>query len=164
LLSYSDRPSAVDGVGYFCDGWGMKSAPSSSVPATRAPPWDAVDFMIDFNTREKRFGLLTETLAWAASVAFFRRAETETHYLAEPTEADRRYHRTLLAALVAEGERLLSRIQQSGGLPENLDGVKTADVDAMVEELRNTQSQWYGNMTDGRRAEILKQVFHVSPA
>lgn len=114
--------------------------------------------MIDFNTREKRFGVLTETLSWAASVAFFRRAETETHYLAEPTTLDQRYHKTLLAALIAEGERLLSRIQQAGGLPDNLDGIKAADVDAMVEELRNTHSQWYGGMTAERRAEILQEV------
>jgi len=122
------------------------------------------DFLIDFNTREKRFGLLTETVSWTASVAFFRRAETETHYLAEPTQSDQRYHQTLLAALMAEGERLLSRIQQAGGLPDNLDGIKAADVDAMVEELRNTHTQWYGAMTAERRAEILKKVFHVLAA
>lgn len=56
---------------------------------------------------------------------------------------------------------MLSRIQHAGGLPENLDGMKAADVDAMVEELRNTHSQWYGEMTAERRAEILKRVFDV---
>lgn len=127
------------------------------------PCWDAVDFLIDFNTREKRFGLLTETLSWAASVAFFRRAETETHSLGEPTEPDQRYHKSLLAALIAQGERLLTRIQRAGGLPENLDGMKAADVDAMVEELHNTHSQWYGSMTAQQRAEILKKVFQVPP-
>jgi len=60
---------------------------------------------------------------------------------------------------IAEGERLLSRLHQAGGLPDNLDGIKAADVDAMVEELRNTHSQWYGAMTAERRAEILEKVF-----
>ena len=144
----------------------MKNAPATLEPASApsVPRWEAVDFMIDFNTREKRFGLLTETLSWAASVAFFRRAETETHYLAKPTKSDQRYHKTLLAALIAGGERLLSRIHRAGSLPDNLDGIKAADVDAMVEELRNTHSQWYGSMTGERRAEILKNVLHVPPA
>lgn len=33
----------------------------------------------------------------------------------------------------------------------------------MVEELRNTQVQWYGDMTPERRAQILKEVFDVPP-
>jgi hypothetical protein len=123
-----------------------------------------MDFLVDFPSRAKRLGLLTETLAWIAAVAFFRHTETESHYLAEPTDLDQRYHKSLLAALVAEGERLLTRIFRSGGLPANLDGVKTEDIDAMVEELRNTQAQWYGDMTSERRAQILKEVFDVPPA
>jgi hypothetical protein len=144
----------------------MKTAPVTleSAASDSRSRWDAVDFLITFNTRDKRLGLLTETLAWTGAVAFFRHAETETHYLATPTESDQRYHKTLLAALIAEGERLLSRIQRVGGLPENLDGVKAGDVDAMVEELRNTHAQWYGGMTTERRAQILEEVFRVAPA
>ena len=141
----------------------MKSA-SSAIESNVPPQWHAVDFLVDFSTREKRLGLLTETVAWVAAVSFFRETETETHYLGDPTESDQRYHKSVLAALIAEGERLLTRISRSGGLPENLDGVKTGDIDAMVEELRNTQAQWYGDMTPGRRAEILKGLFHVPPA
>jgi len=120
--------------------------------------------MVEFNTRERRLGLLTETLAWVASVAFFRRTEAETHYLSAPTDTDRRYHKSLLAALIAQGERLLTRIHTGGGLPDNLDGIKTLDVDALVEELRNTHAQWHGGMTEERRAQILNEVFHVPPA
>ena len=133
--------------------------------STIAPPsaqWSAVDFMVEFHTRDKRLGLLTETLGWVASVALFRETETQTHYLNEPTSEDRRQHRTLLAALVAEGERLLGRIHDVGGLPLNLDGIKTADVDAMVEELRATQLQWQGEITPQRREQILKELFDVA--
>jgi hypothetical protein len=140
----------------------MKTAALDAAVALDSPRWNAVDFMVDFHSREKRLGLLTETFAWVASVAFFRRAESETLYLAEPTETDRRYHKTILAALLAEGERVLSRLHKAGGLPENLDGIGTEDIDATVEELRNTQVQWYGDMTAERRAQILKELFDVS--
>ena len=130
---------------------------------TAAARWDAVDFMVDFNMREKRLGLLSETLAWVASVALFRETERQTHYLREPSRADRRQHKALLAALIGEGERLIKDIRTAGGLPRNLDGVKTADMDAMVEELRHTQLQWEGDMTPRRREQILKELFDVPP-
>ncbi len=117
--------------------------------------------MVDFHTHDKRLGLLSETLAWVAAIALFRKTETQTHYLNEPTSEDRRQHQTLLAALIAEGERLRGRIRDAGGLPDNLDGVKTADVDAMVEELRTTQLQWESDMTPQRRQQILKELFDV---
>jgi len=129
-----------------------------------SPSWNAVDFMVDFNTREKRLSLLMEALAWCAAVMFFRRAESDTLYLGKPSELDRRYHKTILAALIAEGERFLTRLKRAGGLPKNSDGLKAADIDATVEELRNTQAQWYGDMTAERRAEILKEVFGVTIA
>ena len=131
---------------------------------TAAPSqWDALDFMVDFNTREKRLGLLTETLAWAASVALFRETETQTHYLNPPASDDRRHHRTLLAALIAEGQRLLRCAHDAGGLPDNLDGLKHADLDALVEELRTTQLQWESDMTRKRREQILQELFDVPP-
>src|SRR5204863_8088958 len=110
-----------------------------------------------------RLGLLTETLAWVGSVALFREAETQTHYLNPPSSGDRQYHKTLLAALIAEGQRLLSRALEAGGLPENLDGIKTTDLDAIVEELRITKVQWESDMTPQRREQILKEFFDVRP-
>jgi len=126
-----------------------------------ASQWNAVDFVVDFHTREKRLGLLSETLGWVASLALFRETETQTHYLNAPTHEDRRRHKILLAALIAEGERLLQRAHDAGGLPENLDGIKTADLDAMVEELRTTQLQWEGDMTPERREQIPRELFDV---
>jgi hypothetical protein len=154
-------PSTIDNHTAFRDRRHMRTATPSPSTSLDSPRWNAVDFMVDFNSREKRLGLLTETFAWVASVAFFRRAESETLYVTEPGEVDRRYHKTILAALLAEGERVLSRLHKAGGLPENLDGIKTEDIDATVEELRYTQAQWYGDMTPERRAQILKEVFDV---
>lgn len=127
-----------------------------------ASQWNAVDFMVDFHTREKRLGLLTETLAWVASLALFRETETRTHYLTQPTTEDRQRHRAVVAALIGQGERLLQRARQAGGLPDNLDGIKTADVEAMVEELRTTQLQWEGEIMPQRREQILKDLFDVA--
>jgi hypothetical protein len=128
-----------------------------------SPSWNAVSFLVDFNTREKRLGVLMETVAWMAAIMFFRRTESETMYLAEPAPLDRRYHKSILAALIAEGERLLTRLHRSGGVPKNADGITAEDIDATVEELRTTQVQWYGNMMPERRAQILAEVFHVAP-
>jgi len=133
------------------------STTAAAVPSL----WSAVAFMVDFHARDKKLGLLTEMLAWVATVALFRKTETQTHYVGEPAGDDRRQHKAILAALIAEGERLLARIHTAGGLPDNLDGTKAADVDAMVEELRMTNLQWYGDMTPERREQILTELFDV---
>lgn len=133
----------------------------STTAAAVPSPWSAVAFMVDFHTRDKKLGLLTQTLTWVAAIALFRKTETLTHYVDEPTDADGRDHKAILAALIAEGERLLARIHTAGGLPENLDGIKTADVDAVIEELRMTNLQWYGDMTPERREQILTELFDV---
>ena len=130
---------------------------------TAASQWSAVDYLVDFHSRDKRLGLLTETLGWVASVALFRQTESETHYLRPPGCEDRRQHRTILAALIAQGERLLRAIHEAGGLPANLDGIESADIDAIVDELHATRLQWEGDMTPERRAEILKNLFDVAP-
>src|SRR2546423_14730834 len=122
--------------------------------AAAVSQWKALDFIVDFHTRKRRLGLLTETVAWVGSVALFRETETQTHYLRTPTTEDRQQHKTLLSALIAEGQHLLSRADVAGGLPENLDGIKTSDVDAIVEELRTTQVQWESDMTPQRREQI----------
>src|SRR5438876_243960 len=72
----------------------------------------------------------------------FRLCFCLSEYLNPPTRQDRRRHKTLLAALIAEGQRLLCRAHDAGGLPKNLDGIKTDDLDGLVEELRTTQLQW----------------------
>ncbi len=66
------------------------------------------------------------------------------------------------ATPLTEGQRLLRRAHDAGGLPANLDGISTADLEAMVEELRTTQLQWEGDMTPQRREQILKELFDVT--
>ena len=42
------------------------------------------------------------------------------------------------ARLIAEGERLLTKLRRNGGLPRNQAGIKISDVEATLEELYDT--------------------------
>src|SRR5439155_24873009 len=112
----------------------------------------------------KRYGLLQEVVSWFKAIELFRQAEMDRMIERVPTLIDRRYHKTWLATLIAEGERLLTEARDNGGLARNRAGIKLSDVEATVEELYDTQVEWYGSMKRGRRAELLRQIFHVSAA
>ncbi len=129
-----------------------------------SPRWEAVGLLIDQNTRDllaKRYGLLQEVVSWFKVIELFRRAEDERMLEHEPTTTDRRYHRTWLATLIAEGERVLTEIQIRGGLEENPAHIKASDVEAAVEALRINETEWYGELAEGRKAELWKGVFGV---
>ena len=130
------------------------------------PRWRAVGLVIDQNTRDllaNRYGLIHETISWFKAIELFRAAEMEAMIEREPTASDLRQHKTWLAQLIAEGERLVTEIRTCGGLPRNQARIKPSDVEATVEELRTTQAQWHGQMTKQRKAELWEGIFHVSP-
>ena len=129
------------------------------------PRWQAVGLVIDQNTRDllaKRYGVLQEVVSWFKAIELFRQAEFERMIEREPSASDRRYHKTWLATLIAEGERLLTEIGAHGGLARNPAGIKVSDIAATVEELQDTQAEWYGGMKSERKAELLKQIFDVA--
>ncbi|MBI4661423.1 MAG: hypothetical protein HY735_21580 [Verrucomicrobia bacterium] len=137
-----------------------------SLALSAEPRWRAVGLVIDQNTRDllsNRYGLIHETISWFKAIELFRGAETERMIEREPSPADLRQHKTWLLQLIAEGERLLTEIRASGGLPRNPARIKFSDVEATVEELCSTQAQWHGRMTKARKAELWEKVFHVSP-
>jgi hypothetical protein len=123
--------------------------------------WEAVEYVVDFGLRARNLGMLAALINWVIAVRFFREAESERMYLQEPSDTDRLFHQAIVGTLIGEGQRLLAQIRLRGGLPENELGMKTQDVDAMVEELENTRVQWYGDMTEERRQGILKEVFRA---
>jgi hypothetical protein len=130
-----------------------------------SPHWQAVGLVLDQNTKDvlaKRYGLLQEVVSWFKAVELFRQAEFERMIERKPTPTDRRYHKTWLATLLADGERLLTEIRAHGGLPRNKAGIKFSDVEATVEEIYDSQAEWHGSMKPARRAELLKQIFDVS--
>jgi hypothetical protein len=129
-----------------------------------SPRWRAVGLVIDLNTKDRlagRYGVVQDLVAWFKAIRLFRDAEDERMILQEPSPSDLREHRTWLASLIAEGERLLSEAQMLGGLPGGLVRFTVADVEASLENLRTDQRMWHGSMSPAQRAEILRAVFDV---
>ena len=133
--------------------------------ALELPPWQAVAWVIDQNQRDFLVGnhsLIEGLVAWFKAVELFRATEDERLYLHDPTQDDLRQHRTWIAGLIAEGERLVTEVQSKGGLPEGVVRFRLADVEATIEGLRVDERMWHQNtVSPERRREILKAVFHV---
>ena len=131
------------------------------------PRWQAVGLVLEQNARDlraKRYGRLPEVVSWFKAIDLFRQAELERMIERKPTPVDKRYHKTWLAALIAEGERLLTEVRRSGGLPRNAASIKFSDVEATVEELYDTQAEWHGSLKPDRRAAIFRQLFDAPEA
>jgi|ERR1051326_764946 hypothetical protein len=128
----------------------------------KSPDWQAVGLVLDQNARDvraKRYGPLQDVISWFKAIDLFRRAEMERLIRRKPTASDKRYHKTWLTALIAEGERLLTELKRNGGLPRNQAGIKVSDVEATLEELYDTQVEWHGSLTPERRAALFKEIF-----
>lgn len=128
-----------------------------------SPRWQAVGLVLDQNARDlrtRRYGRLQEVVSWFKGVDLFRQAESERMIERKPTALDKRYHKTWLAALIAEGERLVTEVRRGGGLARNPAGIKLSDVEATVEELYDTQAEWYGSLKPARRAALFKELFN----
>ena len=126
--------------------------------------WQAVGLVIDLNTKDHlagRYGVVQDLVAWFKAIRLFRDAEDEQMILQEPTPTDQRQHRTWLASLIAEGERLLTEAQALGGLPEGRVRFKLNDVEAALENLRTDERMWHASMSTEQRAVILKAIFDV---
>jgi len=131
--------------------------------AIESPRWQAVGLVLDQNARDsraRRYGCVQEVVSWFKGIDLFREAEFERMVARKPSPLDKRYHKTWLAALIAEGERLLTEIRRAGGLPRNPAGIRLSDVEATVEELCDTQAEWHGSLDTARRAQLFKQLFH----
>jgi hypothetical protein len=127
------------------------------------PCWDAVGWVVTQNTRDvidRRYGLLPEVVSWFKSLGMFRDAERELMILKEPTLQDRAFHKTVLALLIAQGERLRVGLAAADGIGENETAITLADFESALEHLYDTQSVWHGEMTADRKAEILQGVLH----
>lgn len=99
-----------------------------------------------------------EISVWYKKIELFRKGEDERMFLQDPTPEDLAVHKSLLQRLIADGDHLLSLVQQIG-LPENVEGIKPEDVVATVETLRDTYRGWHEPMPPDERERILKAVF-----
>jgi len=129
------------------------------------PRWQAVGLVIDQNQRDflaGRYSLAEDLLAWFKAADLFRETQDERMILREPTSDDLRQHKTWVASLIAEGERLVTEALARGGLAEGTARFKLADVEATLEILYLAQREWHGpKMPKTRQQEILKAVFNV---
>jgi hypothetical protein len=138
------------------------SVDTDDIPASKLAQWQAVGLILDQNARDlqaKRYGRLQEVVSWFKAIDLFRRAEMERLIERKPTPSDKRYHKTWLTALIAEGERLLTSLRRNGGLPRNQAGIKLSDIDATLEELYDTQAEWHGSLSQERRTALFKEIF-----
>jgi hypothetical protein len=130
-----------------------------------SPYWRALGMVLDQNTRDflaGRYGVTQDIVAWLKAVDLFRAAEDEHLVLRDPTLNDLRQHRTWLASLVAEGQRLLTESLAQGGLPPGIVPFRLADVEATIENLRSDERMWHGRtVTQERKKEILKALSDV---
>ncbi len=127
-----------------------------------SPRWQAVGLVPEQNARDlqaRRYGRLPEIVSWFKAIDLLRQAELERMIERKPAPVDKRYHKTWLAALIAEGERLVTEVRRSGGLPRNTAGIKLSDIEATVEELYDTHAEWHGSLRPERRAAIFRQLF-----
>ena len=129
------------------------------------PRWEAVGAVIDQNQRDflaGRYSLAEGVIAWFKAVELFRDTQDERMILREPRADDLRQHKTWVASLIAEGERLVTEALARGSLTKGGARFKVADVEATLEMLYLAQREWHGpKIPDARRREILKAVFNV---
>lgn len=134
---------------------------------SREPRWDAIScFLVDEDSgpmtgaKEANSLLLyAKSYLFFHKLALFRKGETARLYLNEPDESDFMFHRTILRSLIGDGADLVKQIKRHG-MAMNAEGFSVADIAATVEELQQTERQWYGKMTGKRRKEILQELFN----
>lgn len=127
-----------------------------------ARDWSAVKLLVEELNEEliqRRNHLLFRVTGWYFALKVFRRVESEKMVLKQPQERDSNYHRAILAFLKGCGEMLLVELGNHQDIDPSKIGIGFSDMAAMVEELRMSEREWYGDMTESRRAEILNDVF-----
>jgi hypothetical protein len=124
--------------------------------------WSAVKLLVEELEQElahRRNHLLFRITAWYFALKIFKRVETDKMVIGTPQDRDVKYHRAMLAFLRGCGEVLLVELGNHQEVDPAKIGIGFADLSAMVDELRLTERERYGDMTQTRRAEILNDVF-----
>jgi hypothetical protein len=103
--------------------------------------------------------LYGEVSLWFHKLQIFRKGENQRIFQAEPTSEDLEIHRHLLLRLVEDGEHLLRVIHQSKGLIRNPENIKTEDLAAALEGLRDTDRGLHNPLPPERREKVIQEVF-----
>lgn len=129
-----------------------------------SPDWVAVKILlneVDEEIAARRSHVLFRLSAWLLALRIFRRIEQRKFILTEPVARDIDYHHAFLSLLLGQGDILLLELKRHEDSEPEAIGIPFADVLAQVEELRYDQISRYGDMTEERRAAILREVFGV---
>ena len=118
--------------------------------------WSPVQHLILGEDPQLR--IYAEVSVWFKKIELFRKGEDERMFLQDPTLEDLAVHKTLLGRLIVDGDHLFSLIQQMG-LADNIEGIKSEDVAAIIETLRDTYRGWHEAMPAVKREQLLKDVF-----
>jgi len=124
--------------------------------------WGAVKLLIEELKQElaaRRSHLLFRITAWYFALKVFKRVEIDKIVLKEPGERDLKYHKAIIAFLRGCGELLLVDLDSHQEIDPQHIGIGYGDLAAMVEELKISERERYGDMTQSRREEILNDVF-----
>jgi hypothetical protein len=118
--------------------------------------WTPVKQLILGDDPELR--VYAEVSVWYKKLELFRKGEDERMFAGDPTPEDLAVHKRLLQRLIADGEHLLSLVQQNG-LPTNLEEITAESVAATLDLLRADYRGWHEPMAAEHKSRILKEVF-----
>ena len=118
--------------------------------------WSSVQNLILGEDPKPR--LYAKAAVWNHKIDVFRRCEDECMISHEPAPEDLAIHKILLQRLIADGDHLLSLIQQIG-LPEDPAVISSESVAAILELLRADYRGWHEPMLAEKREQILREVF-----
>jgi hypothetical protein len=124
--------------------------------------WAAVEELLRQLEEDRAREATVEQIGfWLSAVRLVRGIEDRVGDLGKLQLRDLEYHRFILEMLMGMGGHLAFALRKIEEQHLRAVGLNPANFDAIVEELRMKHAARYGGMTDGRRAEILKDVFGV---
>jgi len=109
---------------------------------------------------QRRSAVLRRVILWETTTRIFQKMEIQRIVLKEtPSVRDRDNHRSLLAYLIGSGAMLVLESKNLADVDWRSCGASFSNLSAAVDELRFREAEYYGDMTEGRRKEILADVF-----
>ena len=129
-----------------------------------SPAWSAMQVLSEKVGKNLLLGghnLLFNLSNWLLAVDLFKEFEEARLVLREAKSSDQDFHRVTLTQLLSSGEKLAQELAANPGANPIHIGLTLTDVNATLDNLRLTYSEYYGGMTAARKSEILKGVFGV---
>lgn len=108
---------------------------------------------------ERRTALLARLSVWKMALRIFKRCTADKMILREGSRRDSEYHKAILAFLKGTGLLLQGELQRQQDIDPKHIGVRFEDFAAAVTELEYQEREWYGDMTEELRGQILADVF-----